>query len=673
MVAHPSAARLVATTLAAAIRPPESLPVPQWIARNVVLVDGTFAGQLWAPEGAPYLVEIAECLGEDHPCNLVTVRKSQQTGASILALAWALYVADQEPANMLYAVPGIDALKDLNSGKLQPLIDAFQRRARRTVILPQNQRTGTGSTTYEKVFAKGGRLWLANANSVMDLSSKTAKKGVKDEISKWTDIPGYGDPETLFFGRFTAHRRAEDYKILEISTPETDTGDELGEEAGHCRIDRSFKRSDQRYWHFACPACGTMQYHRFAQFRVNETDPRASVYECEGCGHGITESERVLMLRPENGAQWIATAPGVGRHPGFHIDAFMSLMMSYGAIAEDWLKQRGSATGMKDFSNLVLGLPYQHRGDAPDHQRLMDRREAHLERGIVPPEGLLLTAAVDVQMRGVYVEIVAWGRDRRSWVVDATYIDGDTDSADGAVFQRLRDFAIDRKFRDAWGRERITDVVAIDSGYRSNVVYALVRKNQVMHPLTGRDRLLAVKGLEGWGKPVLGVPSPQDINYGGERIRNGVAVFGVGTWPIKSSVYLDMRKTLGDDITVPPAGFCHFPGWLDEAYFKQLCSESLQQIMVRGRPTGKRWVAHGENHYFDCRVYNMAMAEYLGLSSMTDDEWSALVRLRGTPAAVTEPNLFTAPVAQPPDDHVPAPRRASPRTGWFAHRLNRDR
>ena len=125
MSGHPGALRLIAETLASVIRPAEPLPLSQWLAKNLVLVDGPAAGELWNPDGAPYLVEIADCLSDDHPCNLVTVRKSQQSGASILALGWTLYIADREPANTLYAVPGLDALRDLNGQKLQPLIDAL--------------------------------------------------------------------------------------------------------------------------------------------------------------------------------------------------------------------------------------------------------------------------------------------------------------------------------------------------------------------------------------------------------------------------------------------------------------------------------------------------------------------------------------------------------------------
>jgi phage terminase large subunit GpA-like protein len=233
---------------------------------------------------------------DDHPCNLVTVRKCQQSGASILALGWCLYVADREPANMLYGVPGIDALKALNNTKFQPLTDAFHKHVKRTVILPQMSRSGAGSTTYEKKFA-GGFLALGNANSVMDLSMITVRKGVKDEVSKWQDIPGYGDPEKLFFGRFTAHRRVKDYKIFEISTPEVDSGlDDLDAAEGHCRIDRSFRK---RSAILALPLPGMRRVlssplRKSADRRQGAAPQR--LCECE-CGHHITEAERVIAVR----------------------------------------------------------------------------------------------------------------------------------------------------------------------------------------------------------------------------------------------------------------------------------------------------------------------------------------------------------------------------------------
>ncbi|GGG48029.1 phage terminase large subunit family protein [Chelatococcus composti] len=673
MTGHPDAAVIVAGGFSRAIRPPKPVPLSKWMAENIVLVDGPHAGELWSLANAPYLEEIADCLCDDHPCNLVTVRKSQQTGASILALGWCLYIADREPANTLYVAPGIDMLRDLNSAKLQPLIRAWHKHIKRTVIAEQTSRSGAGSTTYEKVFP-GGRLWLGNANSVMDLSSKTAKKGIKDELSKWQDIPGFGDPETLFEGRFTAFRRLKSYKILEISTPEIDTGDELGEAAGHCRIDRSFKRSDQRFYFLPCPECGAFFTHNPDRFQVDEARPHRSVYLCDHCGHGITETERVAALK-SGLCHWRPTAPGPDRHPGFHIDAFISLMMSYEAIAEDKIKaEKRGEKGRKDFTNLTLGRPFRFRGDAPDYEKLMARRDPEVRRGRVPAGGLLLVAAADVQMRGIWLEIIAVGADRQTWTVDVDYLDGDTSHPMGEAFQRLRAATIDRTFRDAWDRPRRLDALAVDAGYRSHVVYAWVRNNQRLHPDTGRDLILAVDGRDGWGHPAIGTPKLVDIDLDGHRVKQGAKLWPVGTWPLKGSFYADLQlQGVMSGQPANPPGYCHFGAWLDEAYFKQLTDERLEDVIVRGRVAGRRWVDTGNNHLLDCRVYNMALAEYLGLSTMTPQDWAALARARGLPDELSKFDLFTARSASPePAEVVRPPETATPGTpsepegdGWI--------
>lgn len=295
MTIHPGALRLAASVLSSVIRPQPPVPFDHWLATNIVLVDGPKKGELWSAEDAPYLVEIAQCLSQEHSCNLVSVRKAQQTGVSILALAWMIYIAENCPDNALYGVPGIDALQDINSGKLQPLIDEWQRKTGKQIIFPTTSRSGVGSTTYEKKFP-GGAIYLANANTVMDLSAKTTRYGVKDEVSKWQLLPNGADPENLFFGRFTAFRRQKSYKILELSTPELDSGDALGEGPGHCRIDRSFRRSDQRFWHIACPECGTEQVQVDANLLIDRGHPHKTVMACIKCTHHISEMERVQAV-----------------------------------------------------------------------------------------------------------------------------------------------------------------------------------------------------------------------------------------------------------------------------------------------------------------------------------------------------------------------------------------
>lgn len=634
-----AAERLFVDIFCAAMRPPAVMTVAEWIAENVVLIDGPLAGQTWSPAGAPYLVEIANCLGDDHPCNTVTIRKSQQSGASILALAWMLYVAEREPANVLYAVPGIEALKDLNGQKLSPLIKAWERHTGRQVFAPQTSRSGAGSTTFEKKFADS-YLALGNANSKMDLSSKTCKKGVKDELSKWEPLLGGEDPETLFFGRFTAFRRRKDYKILEISTPEVDTGDENGEIEGHCRIDRSFLAGDRRFWNVPCPSCRKLFVHDFARLKIDYEQPSRSRYLCNHCEYPISEAERVVAVRA---GQWVPLIDEPGRQPSFHIDAFISLMMSYEAIAVDAIRaEKGSEKARKDFWNLDLGRPYKFRGDAPDHRKLMDRRETGLARGHVPARALLLVATADVQMRGIWLAVTAYAANGESWLVDARYLEGDTESPHNPVFADLRRETLDRQFPDAFGRTRSIDALGIDSGYRAHVVYSWVRVNQAHHPFTGRDVVLVLKGVDGWRAPAIGTPGLVDIDLAGQKVKQGARVWPVGTWSLKSSFYTHLHK-LGiiSGLTIDPPGYCHFGQWVDEGYFKQITAEHLRDVIKHGRVIGREWAKTTENHFLDCRVYADALAEYLGLSTMTVDEWAELARRRDLPDALTTPDLFT--------------------------------
>lgn len=658
----PGAARIALGTLAAGLRPPPPMSVSQWIEDNIVLIDGARAGQNYSFDGAPYLREIADCLGDDHPCNLVTVRKAQQTGASILALAWMLFIADREPANVLYGCPGIDFLRDLNGQKLQPLIDAWQKRIKRTVIVPQTSRSGSGSTTYEKRFP-GGYIALGNANSVMDLSSKTTKKGVKDEFSKWSDIPGYGDPDDLFRGRFTAFRRTKDWKILEISTPEIDSGDDTGEHAAHCRIDRSFRRSDQRFWNVQCPECQRLFVYEPSGLALDREHPHRTRYR-HSCGHHLSEAERVYSLRHAEslGGGWIPMVEEDGRHPGFHVDAFISLMMSFEAIAEETLgaERKGTEQARKGLSNLVHGRPYKMRGDAPDHRRLMERRET-LTRFHVPAAGLLLTAAADVQMRGIYYEVVAHAPDRQTWLVDAGYIpgeEGETADPHSAVYKTLLARTVDRAFPDAFGKTRRIDALGIDTGYLTNSVYGFVRRSQrINQDMKGLDLILALDGRDGWHLPAIGAARAQDVDLDGGRIRDGVSLWPVGTWSLKSTFFANLHKLgIRSGAALDPPGLCHFGEWVDETYFRQVTAEHLVDIIERGVVTGRKWKPTGDNHWLDTRIYNMALAEYLGLSSNSPEEWAALARRRGLPESLSAPDLFSiVPAREVEGDAGPAP------------------
>ncbi|MFL9828917.1 terminase gpA endonuclease subunit, partial [Rhodoplanes sp. SY1] len=270
-----------------------------------------------------------------------------------------------------------------------------------------------------------------------------------------------------------------------------------------------------------------------------------------------------------------------------------------------------------------------------DHAILMQRREDY-RRGQVPPGALLLTIGCDVQMRGIYYEVLAHAPDRQTWVVDADYLDGSTTDVDEGAWLALTE-VFTKDWPDAWGNRWRPDEFLVDSGYRTHTVYEWTRR----HPGTK-----AVKGEDGWNRPPLGTATDVDVDYRGRKIKGGVKVRVVGTYDLKAKhyTYLTREAKFEGGVAQYPSGFCHFGTFLDENYFKQLTSEYLADERYRGR-LRKVWKERSGvgNHFLDCRVYNLAAAAAY-MASYTADDWARQAKARGIPEDLRTPDLFT-PVA----------------------------
>ena len=599
-----------------------------WASENLIVPDGPKAGKLWDLSLTPYIVEPLNKLSFDDPCNELAVRKSAQTGFTLMLLAASSYMIINEPCNAMVVQPTQGALGAFNKEKLTRVIE--QTPALSKIVRDQTSRAGDASTVHSKQYP-GGSLALSLASSAADLRSKTIKFAGLDEIDEYPlDLAGQGSPLDMVEARQESFLMSGEWKRFYISTPT------IKEQSA---IDSKFTAGDQRYWTMPCPGCGDKFRFVFDRqyFKFKDVYPHEAHYVTPCCGAIVEDHEKVALMK--EGA-WVPTASRPGAFPSYHFDAMTSPFVPFEKIAERWVAASDNPAKLKSFTNLTLGLAYEMSGDAPDHERLFSRRDKTMPSGVVPAGGVVLIGGADVQGNGIYVQAKAYGPGGQSYIVEADFLEGDTSRHDGGAWLKLDEWS-SKKFKFETGGRHGLVRLAIDSGYRSHVVYTWVRQRKHI--------AMAVKGADGWGKPSLGAPTNVDINMAGKRIRKGAQLYTVGTYPLKAAHYTALRKDMNADGTFP-GGYVHFTWGLAEAYFKQITGEFLSEETYRGRPR-LVWkpIPGKENHWLDCTIYCDAVADgHLALPTLDDTDWVRVAADLGVNLApgLADEGLFTPVAAQ---------------------------
>ncbi|OZA13356.1 MAG: phage tail protein, partial [Rhodobacterales bacterium 17-64-5] len=434
------------------------------------------------------------------------------------------------------------------------------------------------------------------------------------------------------------HRR----KVFMVSTPTI---------RGLSRIEREFEASDQRRYFVPCPHCGAMQWLQFDRLRWAKGQPETAAYHCEVCEQPIAEHHKTAMLE---GGVWRPTATSVDPHSiGFHISALYSPMgwKSWAQIARDWLAAQGSDEMLRAARNTLLGETWVESGDAPEWQRLADRRE--IFAATVPHLGLFLTAGADVQKDRIEVDVWAWGRGLESWLVEHIVIAGGPE--DPAAWDKLTAL-LGRTWAHESGAVMQLSKLAIDTGYEAPAVYAWSRA-------AGYAQVTPIKGVESFNRstPVSG-PTFVDATIGGKRLRRGARLWTIAVSTFKAETYrfLRLERPSDEDRALgvcDPAGTMHLPNWADTEWLKQLVAE--QMVTVRN----KRGFGHQEwqkmrerNEALDCRVYARAAAWILGADRWDESTWRSLEGQAGVETKVIAAPEVVEPTA-PTAGTVLTPRR----------------
>ena len=594
--------------------PDPLLSVSEWSDRHRMLSSKASSEPgRWRTSRTPYLKEIMDCLSPTSPVERVVFMKAAQLGATEMGSNWIGYVIHHAPGPMMAVWPTVEMAKRNSKQRIDPLIE--ESPILKELIAPARSRD-SGNTILAKEF-RGGVLVMTGANSAVGLRSMPVRYLFLDEVDGYPlDVDGEGNAVALAEARTRTFARR---KIFIVSTPTI---------AGVSTIEREYEASDQRRFFVPCPHCGHRQWLRFEQLRwergENGTNPETAAYVCESCEVPIPEHHKTWML--EHG-EWRAMAEGSNKTAGFHLSSLYSPIgwRSWRDIAMAWersiSKESGSSAEIKTFKNTELGETWVEEGEAPDWQRLLERREDY-RIGAVPASGLLLSAGADVQKDRIEVSVWAFGRGKESWLVEHRVLMGDT--ARNEVWLSLA-----AVLRETWTHETGCQMplsrLALDTGFATQEAYAFVRQVR-------DSRLMAVKGVAR-GAALVGTPTAVDATTGGKKLRRGIKVFSVAGGIAKLEFYNNLRKSpevAEDGVTVRyPAGFVHLPK-VDAEYLQQLCAEQLVTRRDRNGFAIREWQKMRErNEALDCYVYARAAAAASGLDRFEDRHWRELEKQLG--------------------------------------------
>lgn len=631
-------------------KPPPRLTVSQWADRHRYLSPEASAEPgKWQTSRAEYQRGILDALS-DPTAETVVVMSSSQVGKTEIVNNFCGFHIDQSPAPILVIQPTVEMAETWSKDRLAPMLrDTPVLRA--AVADPKSR--SSGSTLLHKTFP-GGHLTAAGANSPAGLASRPVLALLCDEVDRYPPSAGAeGDPVSLGIKRTTTFWNR---KIVLVSTPTI---------AGRSRIETAYEGSDKRRYWVPCPHCGEMQVLRWQHVRWDGDDAATAAYHCVGCGVGLSDAERWAAVRA---GEWRAEAPFRGI-AGFAISELYSPWRRLAETVSDFLAaRRGGVEMLKAWTNTALGEVWQERGEAPDWERLIERREA-FPLGVVPAGAVVLTAGVDVQRDRLECDIWGWGPGYESWLVETTALSGDPTGPE--VWADLREL-LDRTFPTAEGDGVRVAKIGVDTGGTdTQATYRALRA-------WADPRVVPIKGVHSFDRhtPVSG-PTAVDVTANGRKLKRGLKLWTVAVSTLKAEFYRLLWLSRGDGVGYPP-GWVHLPEGLDAEGVKQMVAEQLVSVKDRRGFSKQEWRPLRErNERLDCRNYARAALSVLGADRYGDRFWTMWRRPAPvapdplptvTPAAALEAPP-ASPVPRPPPPHAPsvpaAPVRRVGRSGYL--------
>lgn len=554
---------------------PERRTVTEWADAERVLPETSTAPGPYRSSVVPYARRWQD-LTADPSVPMIVLCWASQTGKSTVIENAIGYRIRHMPSPIVVVQPKIDAAENWAKERLVPMVTA-------TKSLRERVRLGrsTDSSMRYKRFP-GGFIFVASAHSATELASRSAPFIAPDEIDRYEELPGEGNPVDIVLKRRGA---ADIAQALLTSTPR---------DAETTLIWPYLEGGTFEYYELPCPHCGHRQNLVWERLRWEGDQFDTVEYRCRGCEKAIEEGDKREMLAQ---GEWVPSKPS-NPYPSSHLNALYSpfQMSGWASIAREWVDAKGKPAKLQVFVNTNLAEVWEDKGEHVEGTALVDRLEP-LEPALVPDGVGVLTSFTDVQDNRLETSVWGWGAGGESWLVLHEITPGDTGQSPdtpGSVWQQL-DEVLFRKYPHVNGAEVPIAVKFVDSGFQTSAVYRYCKYRQA-------KKVYPTKGVSANdGTPLLGKPSLQT--------RDRIVLYPIGVDKAKDEF---LRSHIYESRHGP--GYVHLPDWVSTDFLEQLVSEKRVPRVVKGRVV-REWrkkKSDAPNEALDCRIGARAALEFLG-------------------------------------------------------------
>ena len=605
----------------------------------------------------------------------VVMKGSQITFSSGVLMPLLGFIIAEDPHNSLFMVGDTKLLVPANekldfmitnatTGNGMPLRDLISDQSNR------KRKTKSGDTDTVKYFPGGWILTdsLTNSKAIAQIDCERIILDDADAIKK-------NDPKTGAFLDLVEMRGAANYhtfKMAMIGTPLLKGESNLEPnfllydqryyniECPHCHEPITWKFRQEETIHFVWK----LDNH-------NNLIKNSVEYICPKCGCAHNDRNKQKQLQ---GGLWVPTSTSISEECySYHISSLYAPvgMNPWHYYIQKWIEANPKDRPRDEFKyqtlvNTGFGETYEPQAESPEAKDIQ-KNQREYPIGIIPSrlsqkDGngkiVLLTCEADINgtVSGVNgatkndarldYEIVAWSESGASYSVQhgsiGTFIpyEGTTKSDRYLwTYEHNKPNSVWPVFWDIISRAYISDEglyyyinkPGVDVGAYAHLVEPFIDWTIGQNP----------------GNPCVGMRGKKEESYLREkqnvsrfevgRIRNDVFFLQVGLY--KDDLSDKMKSKWDKEKEVQPSGFMNFPmseryvcpvkakhyarlGWQyngdllyqTDSYFAHYESEHRKQVQLKDGGSAFRWVkkkSNSQNHFFDCRIYNMAKREII--------------------------------------------------------------